>query len=90
MLAFTSETDFDLKLLSKRPGLVNAEIVRVRHNLCHGNILEFRNSELGENNIFFTPECVRDIANELYQVSKNWVSSLGEFRSCKFGLTISC
>jgi hypothetical protein len=86
ILAFSSEVDFDSKLLSKKPDLVNAEIVRVRHNLCHGNILEFRNSELGENNIFYTPECVRDLAYELYQVSKNWVSALGEFRSDKFGV----
>jgi hypothetical protein len=86
MLAFTSEADFDSKLLSKRPYLVNAKIVRVRHDLCHGNILEFRNSDIGENDIFFTPECVRDLANELYQVSKNWVSALGEFRSHKFGV----
>ncbi|WP_201294554.1 hypothetical protein [Colwellia sp. 20A7] len=86
-LAFPSETDFNGKLLSTKPDLVNVEIVRLRHHLCHGNILEFRNSELGDSDILFTPECVRDLAYDLYQLSKNWVSALAEFRSQKFGIS---
>lgn len=84
LLAFPYEIDFSNKLASRKPNLINAEIVRVRHNICHGNILEHRNNELGEDNIFFTPECVRDLTNDLYHISKKWVAGLGEFRRIKF------
>ena len=80
LLAFPEETDFEQKLVSKKPNFKNVEIVRIRHNLCHGNILEHRNSELGEGNIFFSPECVRDLASDLYQLSKQWALGLAEFR----------
>tara|TARA_R110001606_G_C15374241_1_gene649835 strand:- start:1709 stop:2266 length:558 start_codon:yes stop_codon:yes gene_type:complete len=80
LLAFPEETDFSQKLATSRANLQNVEIVRIRHNLCHGNILEHRNSDLGTDNTFFTPECVRDLSNALYQLSKQWTSGLGEFR----------
>ena len=80
LLAFPEEIDFSDKLASRKSNLINVEIVRVRHNICHGNILEYRNSELGEDNIFFTPECVRDLTNNIYNISKKWVAGLGEFR----------
>lgn len=80
LLAFPEEVDFSDKLASRKPNLINIEIVRVRHNICHGNILEHRNSALGEDNIFFTPECVHDLTNIIYKISKDWVVGLGEFR----------
>ncbi len=70
LLSFSDETDFREKLASKRPNIQNVEIVRIRHNLCHGNILEHRNSDLGQDNTFFTPECVRDLSYSLYEISK--------------------
>lgn len=79
-LAFPKEDDFLAKLESMRPNQVNAEVVRVRHNLCHGNILEFVNIELGEDNTFFTPECCRELAHTLHIVSKKWAEQLGMFR----------
>ncbi|MFT5716342.1 MAG: hypothetical protein ACI9T7_000517 [Oleiphilaceae bacterium] len=84
LLAFPDEHDFDEKLATTRRNLRNIEIVRVRHDLCHGNILEHRNPDLGDDLTFFTPECVRDLAEELYTVSKVWVVALGEFRTQRF------
>lgn len=79
-LAFPEETDFIQKLESVKPNIRNVEIVRVRHNLCHGNILEYINKELGEDNYFFTPECCLKLAEQLLIVSKAWVEELGKFR----------
>ena len=79
-LAFPEEVNFLEKLESKKPNQVNAEIVCIRHNLCHGNILEYINTELGEDNAFFTPECCRELAHLLRKVSKEWAKQLGIFR----------
>lgn len=79
-LAFPNEQDFLQKLRTKKPNIVNVEVVRVRHNLCHGNILEYVNTELGEGNEFFTPECCRELAFALYAISKLWAKNLGAFR----------
>ena len=83
-LAFPGEHDFLEKLETKRPNLVNVEVVRIRHNLCHGNILEFVNTELGEHNAFFTPECCRELAMLLHLVSREWALRLGTFRRTLF------
>nr|WP_233341278.1 hypothetical protein [Escherichia coli] len=40
LLAFPDEQDLLTKIADGAPKLPYAEIVRVRHNLCHGNILE--------------------------------------------------
>lgn len=79
-LAFPEELDFIEKLESLKPNQRNVEIVRVRHNLCHGNILEYINKDLGEDNYFFTPECCLKLAMQLLLVSKAWVEELGKFR----------
>jgi hypothetical protein len=81
LLSFPNEDDFIEKMETQRPNQVNVEIVRVRHNLCHGNILDYVNTELGEHDAFFTPECCRSLANILHVVSKNWAKGLGEFRA---------
>lgn len=83
-LAFPGETDFVAKLNSAGPSRRNVEIVRQRHNLCHGNVLEYVNRELGEQNQFFTPECLRDLSAILVVISQNWVRALGEFRKTRF------
>lgn len=83
-LAFPDEENFLEKLDSKKPNQVHAEVVRVRHNLCHGNVFEYINADLGEENAFFTPECCRDLAQVLHHVSKAWVERLGVFRMERF------
>lgn len=83
-LAFPHEQNFLHNLRTKKPNIVNVEVVRIRHNLCHGNILEYVNTELGEENAFFTPECCRELAFDLYEVSKLWAKNLGTFRRSLF------
>lgn len=78
LLAFPGEDNFQEKISRNKP-LV--EIVRIRHNFCHGNILEYIHKDLGESNYFFTPECTLDIAIKLLNVSTLWVKGLGEFRT---------
>ena len=86
LLAFKSETDFLVKLASTKPNRVDVDIVRVRNNICHGNILEFIDSELGEDMKFFTPECMRSISNELHNISKKWVIGLEEYHHGVYGV----
>jgi hypothetical protein len=79
-LAFPGESDLLEKLKAKTP-LV--KIVRVRHDLCHGNVLSYVNKELGEGNYFFTPECVRPLAQTLLDICVRWTEALGVFRKAK-------
>lgn len=79
-LAFPGEVDFGSKIGANQ---YHAEIVRVRHNLCHGNALEWVNRELGDDNAFFTPECVRPLTQLLLALSVEWTESLGSFRASK-------
>lgn len=87
LLAFSTEINFNEKLATKKTEKIDVEIVRVRHNFCHGNILEYRNSELGKDLIFFTPECLLDLTHELYNISKKWLTALDEFRRERFPCT---
>lgn len=80
LLAFPDEYDFADKLQSRKPNLVDVEIVRQRNNLCHGNIFEFINSELGPRNAFFTPDCLRQLARNLWQLSYGWADGVRAFR----------
>lgn len=80
LLAFPGETDFAEKLASVKPNKVDVEIVRQRNNICHGNIFEFINRDLGPNDAFFTPECLRVFADALLEMSHVWADGLGSFR----------
>lgn len=75
-LAFPGEQNFEVNLLTRS---THVELVKVRHTLCHGNILQYVRTE-GDLGSFFTPECCRDLANNLHMVSRNWVANLGVFR----------
>ncbi|GAB3042125.1 hypothetical protein GCM10027155_03180 [Acinetobacter apis] len=72
-LTFPGEQNFELKLERNND---HVEIVRLRHNFCHGNILEYVNKDLS----FFTPECCNHIVNILLDISKKWVEHLGIFK----------
>lgn len=80
-LAFPEERDFEAKVLTR----THVELVRVRHNLCHGNILEYI-QETDDIHPFFTPECCAELAETLHTIARNWVTSLGVFRKQAFGL----
>lgn len=83
-LAFAGESNFFEKLRSEKSAQVDVEIVRLRNDICHGNVFEFINRELGEENHFFTPECLRDLAASLLEISKQWALELGKFRRERF------
>lgn len=80
VLAFPSEADFNQKLESQKPNRVDVEIVRYRNNICHGNILEFIDRNLGKKNSFFTPVSLRSLAFLLIDISGEWAEQLGQFR----------
>lgn len=79
-LAFPNEIDFESKLSSTKPNRVDIEIVRVRNNICHGNVLEYISEVPNGGYSFLTPECLRDLAWNLVDVSSIWVHKLGLFR----------
>jgi hypothetical protein len=83
-LAFPGEGNFFDKLQSAKPCRVDVEVVRMRNNICHGNVFEFINRELGEGNHFFTPECLRELAISLLEISKQWALALGKYRHARF------
>ncbi len=76
-LAFPGEIDFGSKLAAREPYV---EVVRVRHNLCHGNVLGWINRELGPTDLFFTPECLMPLTSQLLGVVGRWVPALGAYR----------
>lgn len=80
-LAFPGEHDFEANLPTRQ----NVELIRVRHTLCHGNILEYVSTQESVPPLF-TPECCRDLANKLHLISRNWVANLGAFRKQTMGL----
>ena len=82
-LAFPGEENFREKLTSEKPSRIDVEIVRQRNNICHGNIFEFINRELGPENSFFTPESLKPLAFTLLKVAHGWADELGKFRRSK-------
>ena len=82
-LAFPDEVDFLAKLATDKPNRIDVEVVRQRNNLCHGNVFEYINRELGPGMAIFTPECFRDLAEVLLGVSDRWTEALGQFLGSK-------
>lgn len=78
LLAFPGEEDFLARLGGRQP---HVRIVQVRHDLAHGNTREFINFELGKDMAFFTPECLRPVAQLLRQMSLTWAEELAQFRA---------
>lgn len=79
-LSFPNEDNFMDKLKTQKPNLISVELVRHRNNICHGNILEFINTDLGRENSFFTPVSLRKLCFDLLNISGRWAEMLGEFR----------
>lgn len=81
-LIFPGEQAFEENLLTRQN---HVSLVKVRHKLCHGNIFEYVVTPEGLP-AFFTPECCRELAHTLHQISREWVASLGAFRDQTIGL----
>lgn len=78
LLAFPEERDFADKLRYKNPYV---EVVRIRHDLAHGNTVQFVNTELGQGNAFLTPECFRELATTLGKICEGWTAELSRLRA---------
>lgn len=77
-LSFPDEEDFKGQLDTK----TSVKVVALRHDICHGNILDFIQTLEGEEPIqILTPECLRPTAALLLGVSLTWARDLGEFRT---------
>lgn len=79
-LAFNDEADFFTHLKSSKPNRVDVGIVRLRNNICHGNVMDFINTELGPENSFFSPELVKTVTEKVLAISADWCEALGHFR----------
>jgi hypothetical protein len=79
-LAFNDETAFFEHLKSEKPNKFDVEIVRLRNNICHGNVMDFVNTELGPRNSFFSPDLLKTVTEKVLAISADWCESLGHFR----------
>lgn len=80
LLALPGELDFRKNLLTQKPNKIDVEIVRLRNNICHGNIHEYINTERGPKDSFFTPLSLKDLSEKLISVSILWAQELGKVR----------
>lgn len=79
-LAFPDEADFldRVKLSRKAARTKPVKLVRLRHDICHGNTFDFHQNPPGVGE-FFTPECLRPVSEQLLTISKNWAGELQKF-----------
>lgn len=83
VLAFKGEHDFLSRLARNSP---RVEIVRLRHNLAHGEVGEFISTAAGPEIPFFTPDCLRPISHRLRHLTMKWVRHLSRFRRDALGI----
>lgn len=77
-LAFPNENILQV-ITSRNPP---SKLVSIRNDLNHGNINKFlfgyiENDE--ETTLFFTPECLREPAEIIERIAKNWAAELAAF-----------
>ena len=77
ILAFPDEVDFEEKLNSKDK---RVELVRVRNNLCHGNVFEYFQKVPDTGETIFTSECLQGLALILKDISENWSKEIERFK----------
>jgi len=79
-LAFPGENDYSEKLASPKKDRRDVEVVRLRNNICHGNIFEFITPKTGDVDANFTPHGLRNVSAVLLGVCFEWAKALGDFR----------
>ena len=77
ILAFPDEIDFEEKLNSKDK---RVELVRVRNNLCHGNVFEYFQKVPDTGETIFTSECLQGLALILKDISEKWSKEIERFK----------
>lgn len=76
VLAFPMESEFLKKIETKD----HVELVRTRHNICHGNLFEYFQKNTATEEIIFTPECMIQISTILKNISENWAKEIFRFK----------
>ncbi len=79
-LAFEEKWDFEAKLATQKPDRRDVEVVRLRNNVCHGNIMEFVDFSLRSENSFFAPDALKPKVEQLLSISARWCVALCEYR----------
>lgn len=79
-LAFNNEDNFLANLTSEKPNKVDVGIVRLRNNICHGNVMDFVNVDLGPDNSYFSPELLKTVTEQVLAISADWCEALSQFR----------
>lgn len=74
-LSFPEEKDFGDKLNNKKTPV---ELVRVRNNICHGNIIEYVQEHAGAK--IFIPEYLSNVSDIVQNIAFNWAIELGKFK----------
>ncbi|GCA49921.1 hypothetical protein KGO5_02367 [Sinorhizobium sp. KGO-5] len=64
----------------KNPNRVDVGIVRLRNNICHGNVMDFVNVEPGPDSAFFSPELLSPVTERVLAICADWCEALGPFR----------
>ena len=77
LLAMRGESDFLNQIETKK----NVTIVQLRHDVCHGNILNFIQRMEFEKIEILTPECLRTTAADLLDLAYRWALGLAQFRA---------
>jgi len=77
-LAFPGEADFLTKIQTSKP---HVELLRQRNNIAHGNAAEYFQTVPETSDRIFTPECLRDLARTLHEVSDAWTREIARRRS---------
>ncbi len=77
LLALPGESDFLTQIETKD----SVAIVQLRHDVCHGNILNFIKKMEFEQIEILTPECLRPTAALLLGVAYKWAIGLANFRT---------
>jgi hypothetical protein len=85
-LAFPEESDFLEKLKESKKEKENVDIVKLRHDLCHGNITNYirHDPTVGS---FFVPDLLREIAGMVRIISLEWCRQLKIYRTEKMSHT---
>jgi hypothetical protein len=77
-LAFPEESDFLEKLKKSKKEKQNVDIVRLRHDLCHGNITDYIRHDPSVGS-FFVPDLLRELAGTVRVISLEWCRQLKDF-----------
>lgn len=78
ILALEEDEEFERKMALGQQRQEPVEIVRLRNNLCHGNVKEFF-THIEDQGTFFTPEALKKLCEQLLNIIEPWTEEIGRF-----------